>query len=201
MKKLTTAGSLAVLAALTLVTTPARPARADSPTAAGADSAPAVEAAATTAGPSGFRLSAAAGPGWFATADGVGDGHAGLGTGIALSAEIRTSRHIGLGADFELVGADGFRQYTGAQTFGVNVWPIERLWLRGGLGFGFSRADAVYDPFDQPGLGPAAMAAAGFELVRRPTWSFEIQARTAAVIYNARTPIATGGLLLGVAWR
>jgi hypothetical protein len=128
------------------------------------------------------------------------------GTAIAIDAGVRMSPRTALVADVELTRENAGRtdsvHYAGTQTLGVQVWPAESFWLRPSLGFGLAQyTGGTDDPYARDGLGPAAVLAAGAEVVSRRSWAIDVQLRGSALYHYGDTAALNTGLLLGVAWR
>ncbi len=147
-------------------------------------------------------LAVAAGFGWINGPDVP----ALAGTAIAIDAGMRVSPRMALVADVQLTRENAGRtrstHYAGTQTFGVQVWPAESFWIRPALGFGLAQyTGGTDDPYSRDGLGPAAVLAAGAELVNRREWAIDVQLRGSALYHYGDTASLNTGLMLGVAWR
>jgi hypothetical protein len=129
-----------------------------------------------------------------------------LGGSVAVAAGIRLRPRIALVFDASLVlqsgGWNDSVRRGGTQTVGLQYWPWPRLWLRGGAGVGWMRfSGGTDDAYHRDGLAPAALIAAGFEIVRRPSWSLDLQLRAAAMSHYGETAVLTHGLFVGASWR
>ncbi len=92
--------------------------------------------------------------------------------------------------------------HAGTQAFGLQVWPVETFWIRPALGFGFVQyTGGTGDPYARDGLGPAAVLAAGAELMSRPEWAMDVQFRGGALYHQGDSAALNTCLMLGVAWR
>jgi hypothetical protein len=172
----------------------ARSARAQPATVAVSSSAPARD--------HGPMLAVAAGIGWL-----DGDGVPALaGSAIAIDAGVRVSRRMVLVADVQLTRENAGRyqsvHYAGTQAFGLQVWPVETFWFRPALGFGFVQySGGTDDRYARDGLGPAAVLAAGAELMSRAEWAMDVQFRGGALYHHGDSAALNTCLMLGVAWR
>jgi len=147
-------------------------------------------------------LALAAGFGWINGADVP----ALAGTSIAVDAGVRISPRMALVADVQLTRENAGRyqsvHYAGTQTIGVQVWPAESFWLRPALGFGLAQySGGTDDPYSRDGLGPAAVLAAGVEVVNRRDWAIDVQLRGSALHHYGDTAALNTGLLIGASWR
>jgi hypothetical protein len=129
-----------------------------------------------------------------------------LGGSVAVAAGIRLRSRIALVFDASLVvQSEGWNDSVrrgGTQTVGLQVSPWPRLWLRGGAGVGWMRfSGGTDDAYHRDGLAPAALIAAGVELVQRPSWSLDLQLRAAAMSHYGETAVLTHGLFVGASWR
>jgi hypothetical protein len=150
----------------------------------------------------GAVLAVAAGFGWI---DGP-DVPALAGTAVAIDAGVRISPRIALVADVQLTREDAGRyqsvHYAGTQTIGLQVWPARRFWLRPSLGFGLAQySGGTGDPYSRDGLGPAAVLAAGAEVVSRRDWALDVQLRGSALYHYGDSAALNTCLMLGIAWR
>lgn len=88
----------------------------------------------------------------------------------------------------------------------LQQWLTRRLWLKAGVGaarssFSYDIND-VLEVRDDSEIAPAALAAAGFEVVVGERSSFEIQLRYGAGIYDdAETRVHQLALAAGLSWR
>lgn len=58
-------------------------------------------------------------------------------------------------------------------TIGAQYWPVERFWIKGGVGIG----DALDDQYGQSQRQWGATAAVGYEVASRGRFAFDVQAR------------------------
>jgi len=128
-----------------------------------------------------------------------------VGGGIALAAGIRVHRRLALVFDLGLMaqsdGVNDSGRRGGTQTVGLQFSPWSRAWLRAGAGVGWlTHSAGTDDAYHRNGLGPAALIAAGVQLIERPTWSLDVQLRSAAMSHYAETAVLTHGLLVGASW-
>ena len=150
----------------------------------------------------GPMLAVAAGFGWLNGADVP----ALAGTAIAIDAGVRVSRRMVLVADVQFTRENAGRyqsvHYAGTQAFGLQMWPVDSFWIRPALGFGFAQySGGTDDPYARDGLGPAAVLAAGAELISRPEWALDVQLRGSALHHHGDSAALNTCFMLGVAWR
>jgi hypothetical protein len=129
-----------------------------------------------------------------------------LGGGLAMTAGIRLRPRLALVFDAGLIaqseGMNDSVRRGGTLTVGLQYWPWSRLWLRGSAGAGWlHHTGGTDDAYHRDGLAPAALVAAGVELLRHPSWSLDLQIRSAALLHYGQSVVLTNGLLAGVSWR
>jgi hypothetical protein len=147
-------------------------------------------------------LAVAAGFGWINGPDVP----ALAGTAIAIDAGVRISPRMVLVADVQLTRENASRyqsvHYAGTQAIGLQVWPAASFWFRPALGFGLAQySGGTDDPYSRDGLGPAAVLAAGAEIVQRPDWALDMQLRGSALYHYGDAAALNTALMLGLAWR
>lgn len=85
-------------------------------------------------------------------------------------------------------------------TIALQFWPTERVWLKGGVGFGrISLSDNDGNQLFASEYGGGAMGAVGFELLWSGSFAFDVQVRVAAAKYDDIT-VANAYLLAGANW-
>jgi hypothetical protein len=123
-------------------------------------------------------------------------------------------RNVAVMADFNVVGGDegplGEPGSLGVAAIAVQFWPVERFWLKGGVGVGNTFSfeedgdwgdDWDDDWNDEPGPDGdvttgkrrwAAIAAAGFELVQKGPFAMDLQVRGAFTDGNQSVQVGIG---------
>ncbi len=93
------------------------------------------------------------------------------------------------------------------ETIAARLWALPRLWLEVGAGIGSDHhRREVVDALGQvvalapdPHLAPAAVVAAGFEIVHAPTYTLDVQLRAAGTIEDAHHT-AFVSAVIGFTW-
>jgi hypothetical protein len=101
---------------------------------------------------------------------------------------------------FELEGVSSQRDQRetglGLATIGARYWPYYKVWLQGGVGVGVTLDDGDFDrPNPNDERDWAAMAGAGYDIVQRRNFAFDVSVRGA--IAGSRKSVA---LTLGFNW-
>jgi hypothetical protein len=99
---------------------------------------------------------------------------------------------------FEVSGVeserDGRDEGLGLATIGARYWPHYKVWLQGGVGLGY-RLEESFEDDDEPARRWGAMAGAGYEIVQRGRFAFDVSVRGG--IAGDRKSVA---LTLGFNW-